>query len=161
MKKLSHLDEEGRARMVDVGAKAETARTARATGEIRMGAEAYAAVRDGSVAKGDVLAVARIAAISGAKRTSELIPLCHNIPLTDVSVDFELDPSLPGVRVSSSASATGRTGVEMEALTCAAVALLTIYDMTKALGKEMVIGPIRLVEKTGGKSGDWKRSTED
>jgi cyclic pyranopterin phosphate synthase len=161
MTKLSHLDDEGRARMVDVGAKAETARTARAVGEIRMGAEAFAAVRDGSVAKGDVLAVARIAAISGAKRTSELIPLCHNIPLTDVSVDFELDASLPGVRVSASASATGRTGVEMEALTCAAVALLTIYDMTKALGKEMEIGPIRLLEKTGGKSGDWKRETEN
>jgi molybdenum cofactor biosynthesis protein MoaC len=157
MTKLSHLDEEGRARMVDVGAKAETARTARAVGEIRMGQEAFAAIRDGSVAKGDVLAVARIAAISGAKRTSELIPLCHNIPLTDVAVEFELDASLPGVRVSASASATGRTGVEMEALTCAAVALLTIYDMMKALGKEMEIGPIRLMEKTGGKSGDWRR----
>jgi len=155
LSKLSHLDEEGRARMVDVGAKQETARTARAVGAIRMSPEAFAAIRDGSVAKGDVLAVARIAAIGAAKRTSELIPLCHNIPLTKISADFEMDESLPGVRVTASASATARTGVEMEALTCASVALLTIYDMTKALGKDMEIGPIRLVEKTGGKSGDY------
>lgn len=156
MSKLSHLDDEGRARMVDVGGKDETVRNARAIGEIRMSSEAFDAIRDGSVPKGDVLAVARVAAIAAAKRTSELIPLCHNIPLTKISVEFELDPALPGVRVVTSASATARTGVEMEALTCAAVALLTIYDMTKAMGKEMEIGPIRLLEKSGGKSGDWR-----
>ena len=115
------------------------------------------AIRGGSAKKGDALAVARIAGIAAAKRTSELIPLCHNIPLSNVSLDFELDDNLPGVRVTGSASATARTGVEMEALTAVAVALLTIYDMTKSLGKEMEIGPIRLLEKTGGKSGNWQR----
>ena len=154
---LSHLDDEGKARMVDVGQKKETARTARAVGEIRMSETALDAIRRGSVEKGDALAVARIAGIAASKRTSELIPLCHNIPLTNVSLDLELDDKLPGVRVTGSASATARTGVEMEALTAVAVALLTIYDMTKSLGKEMEIGPIRLLEKTGGKSGNWRR----
>lgn len=160
MKGLSHTDAAGRVKMVDVGEKNETSRTARATGEIRMSKAAFDAVRDGSVEKGEVLAVARIAAIAGAKRTSELIPLCHNIPLTNVSVELELDESLPGVRATSSASATAKTGVEMEALTCVAVALLTVYDMTKSMGKEMEIGEIRLLEKTGGKSGDWKRQAD-
>jgi cyclic pyranopterin phosphate synthase len=155
--KLSHTDEHGRVKMVDVGAKAETARTAIAAGEIRMSKATLDAIRSGSNEKGEVLATARIAAINAAKRTSELIPLCHNIPLTNVGVEFELDESLPGVRVVATASATARTGVEMEALTCVAVALLTIYDMTKALGKEMVIGEVRLLEKSGGKSGNWKR----
>jgi cyclic pyranopterin phosphate synthase len=147
--------------MVDVGAKAETARTAVAAGEIRMTKATLDAIRGGSNEKGEVLATARIAAINAAKRTSELIPLCHNIPLSNVTVEFDLDDKLPGVRVTASASATARTGVEMEALTCVAVALLTIYDMTKALGKEMVLGEIRLLEKTGGKSGGWKRGTAD
>jgi cyclic pyranopterin phosphate synthase len=157
MSKLSHTDERGRVKMVDVGAKAETARTAIAAGEIRTSKATLDAIRGGSNEKGEVLATARIAAINAAKRTSELIPLCHNIPLSNVTVEFDLDDKLPGVRVTASASATARTGVEMEALTCVAVALLTIYDMTKALGKEMVIGEIRLLEKSGGKSGDWKR----
>ena len=157
MSKLSHTDERGRVKMVDVGAKTETARTAVAAGEIRMSKATLDAIRGGSNEKGEVLATARIAAINAAKRTSELIPLCHNIPLSNVTVDFELDDKLSGVRVTASASATARTGVEMEALTCVAVALLTIYDMTKALGKEMVIGEVRLLEKSGGKSGNWKR----
>lgn len=158
MSKLSHTDERGQLKMVDVGAKSETARTAIAAGEITMSAATLDTIRSGASAKGEVLATARIAAINAAKRTSELIPLCHNIPLTNVSVEFELDGSLPGVRVTSMASATARTGVEMEALTCAAVALLTIYDMTKALGKEMVIGEVRLISKSGGKSGSWRRA---
>lgn len=160
MKGLSHTDAAGRVKMVDVGEKNETSRTAKAAGEIRMSRAAFDAVRNGSLEKGEVLSVARIAAIAAAKRTSELIPLCHNIPLTNVSVDIELDESLPGVRATSSASATAKTGVEMEALTCVAVALLTVYDMTKSMGKEMEIGAIRLLEKSGGKSGDWKRQAD-
>lgn len=159
MSKLSHTDEHGRVKMVDVGGKAETARTAIAAGEIRMSAATLDAIRSGTGEKGEVLATARIAAINAAKRTSELIPLCHNIPLGNVSIEFELDDSLPGVRATSAASATARTGVEMEALVCVTVALLTIYDMTKAMGKEMVIGDVRLLEKTGGKSGTWRRET--
>ncbi len=159
MTKLSHTDEHGRVKMVDVGAKQESARTAIAAGEIRMSRATLDAIRGGTNEKGEVLATARIAAINAAKRTSELIPLCHNIPLSNVTVEFEMDDALPGVRVTSSASATARTGVEMEALTCVAVALLTIYDMTKAMGKEMVIGDVRLLEKSGGKSGSWKRET--
>jgi cyclic pyranopterin phosphate synthase len=157
MTKLSHTDEQGRVKMVDVGGKSETARTAIAAGEIRMSSATLEAIRGGTAAKGEVLATARIAAIAAAKRTSEMIPLCHNIPLSNVTVEFELDDSLPGVRVTSSASATARTGVEMEALTSVTVALLTIYDMTKAMGKEMVIGEVRLLSKSGGKSGMWAR----
>ncbi len=157
MNKLTHTGADGKAKMVDVGAKLETARTATAGGEIRMSAGALDAIRSNSVAKGDVLSVARLAAIAAAKRTSELIPLCHNIPLSNVEVNLELDDSLPGVRATATASATARTGVEMEALTAVAVALLTVYDMTKALGKEMEIGEIRLLEKKGGKSGGWTR----
>jgi cyclic pyranopterin phosphate synthase len=151
---LTHLDETGAARMVDVGGKAVTAREAIAAGRIAMSTEAARAILDGSVLKGDVLAVARIAGIMAAKRTSELIPLCHPLPLTKVSID--LAPDAEGVTVTATAATEGKTGVEMEALTAASVALLTIYDMAKAIDKAMVISGVRLVEKRGGKSGDWK-----
>ncbi len=154
MSKLTHLDSQGQARMVDVGGKPETARSATATGRIRMSAEALAAIRDGSGPKGDVLAVARIAGIMAAKKTGELIPLCHPLALDAVSVDFAFEAD--GVRTTARASLAGRTGVEMEAMTAAAMALLTIYDMAKALDKGMVVEEIRLLEKTGGKSGDWR-----
>ncbi|KLE35464.1 molybdenum cofactor biosynthesis protein MoaC [Aurantiacibacter luteus] len=140
--------------MVDVGGKAETARSATASGRIRMAPATLAAVRDGSGPKGDVLAAARIAGIMAAKKTGELIPLCHPLALDSVSVGFAfLDD---GIEVIARASLTGRTGVEMEALTAASIALLTIYDMAKALEKGMVISDIRLLEKTGGKSGHWR-----
>lgn len=154
MSKLTHLDETGAARMVDVGGKAETARSATAKGRISMSPATLEAVRDGSSPKGDVLAAARIAGIMAAKKTGELIPLCHPLALDAVSVDFSFGEG--GVEVSARASLTGKTGVEMEALTAASVALLTIYDMAKALEKGMVIEQVRLVEKTGGKSGDWR-----
>jgi len=154
MTRLTHLDDKGAARMVDVGGKAETARTATATGRIRMSAAALAAVRDGSGPKGDVLAAARIAGIMAAKKTAELIPLCHPLALDAVTVDFAFEPD--GVRATARASLTGKTGVEMEAMTAAAIALLTIYDMAKALDKGMVVEEVRLLEKTGGKSGDWR-----
>ena len=160
MSGLSHTDDHGRVKMVDVGAKSETARTAVAAGEIRMSRATLDAIRAGANEKGEVLATARIAGINAAKRTSELIPLCHNIPLSSVGVELELDDSLPGVRATSTASATARTGVEMEALVCVTVALLTIYDMTKAMGKEMVISDVRLLRKSGGKSGDWERAAD-
>lgn len=150
---LTHLDAEGSARMVDIGAKPDTARLARAGGFIAMSAEALAAVRAGDAPKGDVLGTARIAGIMAAKRTAELIPLCHPLALDAVAVDFAFEDG--GIRVSATASLTGRTGVEMEALTAASVALLTIYDMAKALDKGMVIGEVRLIEKQGGKSGHW------
>jgi cyclic pyranopterin phosphate synthase len=143
--------------MVDVGAKSETARTARAEGSIRMSAQALAAVESNAVAKGDVIAVARIAGIMAAKKTAELIPLCHPLPLTDAGVDIDVDRALPGLRVSAWASTQGKTGVEMEALTAASVALLTIYDMAKAIDRAMEISGVRLTEKRGGKSGDWTR----
>ena len=154
MTRLTHLDDKGAARMVDVGGKAETARTATATGRIRMSAAALAAVRDGSGPKGDVLAAARIAGIMAAKKTGELIPLCHPLALDAVTVDFAFEAD--GVRAIARASLTGKTGVEMEAMTAAAIALLTIYDMAKALDKGMVVEEVRLLEKTGGKSGDWR-----
>jgi cyclic pyranopterin phosphate synthase len=157
MKDLSHLDAGGRARMVDVGAKSETARTARAEGSIRMSAQALDAVASNAVAKGDVIAVARVAGIMAAKKTAELIPLCHPLPLTDAGVDIEIDRALPGLRVTGWASTQGRTGVEMEALTAVTVALLTIYDMAKAIDRSMEISEVRLNEKRGGKSGDWTR----
>lgn len=157
MKDLSHIDAEGRARMVDVGAKSETARTARAEGSIRMNEETLSAVERSTVSKGDVIAAARIAGIMAAKRTAELIPLCHPIALTDVGVDFEIDRALPGLRVTAWASTQGRTGVEMEALTAVTVALLTVYDMAKAMDRGMEISGVRVIEKRGGKSGDWKR----
>ena len=154
MAELTHLDAQGKARMVDVGGKAESRRVAVAEGRIAMSAEALAAIRDGTVPKGDVLAAARIAGIMAAKRTAELIPLCHPLALDAVTVDFEIEDG--AVRVIASASLTGRTGVEMEALTAASIVLLTIYDMAKALDKGMIISGIRLLEKRGGKSGDWK-----
>lgn len=151
---LTHLDESGAARMVDVGGKPETARAATAEGRIRMSAAAIEAIRDGSGPKGDVLAAARIAGIMAAKKTSDLIPLCHPLSLDAVRVEFGFDGD--AVTVSATASLTGRTGVEMEAMTAACVALLTIYDMAKAVDKGMVIEAVRLVEKTGGKSGHWR-----
>jgi cyclic pyranopterin phosphate synthase len=157
VKDLSHLDAEGRARMVDVGGKPETARTARAEGSIAMSTETLAAVEGSALSKGDVIAAARIAGIMAAKKTSELIPLCHPLPLTDAGVQIDVDRSLPGLRVTGWASTHGRTGVEMEALTAVTIALLTIYDMAKAMDRGMVISDVRLIEKRGGKSGDWKR----
>lgn len=154
MSRLTHLDSQGQARMVDVGGKPETARSATASGRIRMSAEALAAVRDGSGPKGDVLAAARIAGILAAKKTGDLIPLCHPLALDAVSLDFAFEAD--GVRATARASLTGRTGVEMEALTAVSLALLTIYDMAKALDKGMVIDEVRLLEKTGGKSGSWR-----
>ncbi len=154
MSKLTHLDSRGQARMVDVGGKAETARAATATGRIRMSAGALAAIRDGSGPKGDVLAAARIAGIMAAKKTGELIPLCHPLALDAVAVEFAFETD--GIRATARASLTGRTGVEMEAMVAVGVSLLTIYDMAKALDKAMVIEEVRLLEKTGGKSGDWR-----
>ena len=154
MNKLTHLDEHGRARMVDVGGKAETSRVAIAEGRIRMSGAALAAIRDGAVPKGDVLAAARIAGIMAAKQTAALIPLCHPLALDAVTIDFTLEEG--GLRAAATASLTGRTGVEMEALTAVSVALLTVYDMAKAIDKGMVIDGVRLIEKRGGKSGTWK-----
>ena len=157
MKDLSHLDDAGRARMVDVGAKTESARTARAEGSIKMSAETLAAVERSAISKGDVIAAARIAGIMAAKKTAELIPLCHPLALTDAGIEIEIDHALPGLRVTGWASTQGRTGVEMEALTAVTVALLTVYDMAKAVDRAMEISGVRLIEKRGGKSGDWKR----
>jgi cyclic pyranopterin phosphate synthase len=157
MSDLTHLDAEGRARMVDVGGKSETARTARAEGWISMTVETLDAIEQNALAKGDAISAARIAGVMAAKRTSDLIPLCHPIALTDAGVNIEIDRSLPGLRVAAWASTRGRTGVEMEALTAVSVALLTIYDMAKALDRRMEISEVRLTEKLGGKSGDWKR----
>jgi cyclic pyranopterin phosphate synthase len=156
MSKLTHLDSQGAARMVDVGGKPETARSATATGRIRMSAEALAAVREGSGPKGDVLTAARIAGIMAAKKTGELIPLCHPLALDAARVEFAFEED--AVRATATASLTGKTGVEMEAMTAASLALLTIYDMAKALDKGMVIEEVRLLEKTGGKSGTWRPS---
>jgi len=152
---LTHLDESGAARMVDVGAKSETQREAVATGRIVMSAEAAAAIRDGLVKKGDVLAVARVAGIMAAKKTSDLIPLCHPLALTKINLD--LAPDETGVTATATVALTGRTGVEMEALTAVSVALLTVYDMAKALDKAMTIEGIHLASKTGGKSGNWTK----
>jgi cyclic pyranopterin phosphate synthase len=157
MSGLTHVDAAGAARMVDVSAKAETAREARAAGSIRMQRATFEAVRDNVVAKGDVLGVAKVAGIMAAKRTAELVPLCHPLPLDDVQVELVLDDGLPGVRVEAVARTTGRTGVEMEAITAVSIALVTIYDMAKALDREMVITDIMLLEKSGGRSGLWRR----
>ena len=154
MTELTHLDESGSARMVDISTKAVTARVAVASGSITMSAEALDAIYDGRVAKGDVLAAARIAGIQAAKRTSDLIPLCHPLALSSALVDFERLPN--GLTASVTVRTTGQTGAEMEAMTATAVALLTIYDMAKAIDKAMVIGEIRLLSKSGGKSGDWR-----
>jgi len=160
-KRLTHLDAEGKADMVDVGAKADTERVAVATGCVRMAPETLQAILAGNAKKGDVIGVARVAGIMAAKRTSDLIPLCHPLALTKVSVDIEPDEALPGLRIRALAKLTGKTGVEMEALTAVSVTCLTIYDMAKALDKDMVIGEIRLEEKLGGKSGHWKRGERD
>ncbi|WP_394891765.1 cyclic pyranopterin monophosphate synthase MoaC [Mesorhizobium sp. AaZ16] len=155
-KKLTHLGAQGEAHMVDVGAKAETERTAIAEGLVIMLPETLRMIMAGDAKKGDVLGAARIAGIMAAKKTHELIPLCHPLLLTKVSIDIQPEPALPGLRVVALARVTGKTGVEMEALTAASVACLTIYDMAKAVDRGMEISGIRLVEKTGGKSGDYR-----
>lgn len=153
MNKLSHTDEAGAARMVDVTAKADTARTATATGRIDMSDAARAAIADGSASKGDVFAAARIAGIMGAKKTSELIPLCHPLPITGITLDLALDAG--GATATATVKTSGKTGVEMEALTAVSIALLTLHDMLKAVDKHMKIGEIHVKSKAGGKSGDW------
>ena len=153
---LTHIGADGQANMVDVGDKAETTRTAVATGTVTMQPATLAMILKGDAKKGDVLGAARIAGIMAAKRTHELIPLCHPLLLTKVTVDIEPDQALPGLRVTALARVTGKTGVEMEALTAASVACLTIYDMAKAVDRGMVISGIHLLEKTGGKSGDYR-----
>ena len=153
MTELTHLDEHGNARMVDIGGKAPSQRIAIAAGRITMSSAALAAIRSGDAPKGDVLAAARIAGIMAAKKTAELIPLCHPLALDAVTLDFAFEKS--AIRATAAVSLTGKTGVEMEALTAVSVALLTIYDMAKALDKAMVIGDVKLLEKRGGKSGDW------
>jgi cyclic pyranopterin phosphate synthase len=152
---LTHFDAAGQAHMVDVAAKGQTHRVARATGAIRMRPATLALIASGSAAKGDVLGIARVAAIQGAKRTSELVPLCHPLALTRIAVEFELVRDDSQVRCTAQVETVGRTGVEMEALTAVQVGLLTIYDMCKAADRGMVIGDVRLLEKRGGKSGDW------
>lgn len=153
--KLTHLDATGAASMVDVGDKSETMRVATAEGFVRMRAETLDLIKTGNAAKGDVIGTARIAGIMAAKKTHELIPLCHPLLLSKISIDIEADETLPGLRVVATVKLTGKTGVEMEALTAVSVACLTIYDMAKAADKAMVIQDIRLLQKTGGKSGDW------
>ena len=157
---LSHVDASGAARMVDVSPKPETDRVARAGGTITMRPEALALVRENRVAKGDVLAVARLAGIMAAKRTADLIPLCHPLPLTAADVQLSLDERLPGIRAEATVRTTGRTGVEMEALTAVSVALLTVYDMVKAVDRSMEIGRIVLLAKEGGASGSWRRPVD-
>ena len=155
---LSHVAADGSARMVDVGAKPETARMARATGQITMTPATLAAIVENTIAKGDVLGVARVAGIMAAKRTADLIPLCHPLPLTDVAISLTPDAALPGVRVEVVVRTVGRTGVEMEALAGATIALLTVYDMAKAMDKSMVLNDISLAEKTGGVRGNYARA---
>ncbi|HJQ10011.1 MAG TPA: cyclic pyranopterin monophosphate synthase MoaC [Gemmatimonadaceae bacterium] len=157
MSELTHTDATGRARMVDVAEKSETLREARAEGTITMREDALSAIELNTLAKGDAISTARIAGMMAAKKTSDLIPLCHNISLTDVGVDVEVDRSLPGLRVQAWAASRGRTGVEMEALTAATVTLLTLYDMAKSMDRGMEISGVRLIAKSGGKSGDWQR----
>ncbi|WP_105415823.1 cyclic pyranopterin monophosphate synthase MoaC [Neorhizobium sp. T25_27] len=153
---LTHIGASGEAHMVDVGDKAETSRSATAEGYVRMLPETLATIREGNAKKGDVIGTARLAGIMAAKKTSDLIPLCHPLMLTKVVVDITEDEQLPGLRVTATAKLTGKTGVEMEALTAASVACLTIYDMAKAVDRAMEIGGIRLLEKTGGKSGTYR-----
>ena len=157
MTQLTHVDDSGQARMVDVSGKAVTERVARARGAITMGASTLELIRKNQIAKGDVLGVARVAGIMAAKRTSELVPLCHPIGLSDVQVDLSLDESLPGVRVEVTAKTAAQTGVEMEAIVGVSVSLVTLYDMVKGVDMHMEIGQISVVEKRGGKSGDWVR----
>jgi len=155
--RLTHLDDAGHPNMVDVGGKAETHRVAVAEGAVRMSDAAFSAIRDGAGPKGDALQVGRLAGIMAGKKTGELIPLCHVLPDASISVDLSLDEELPGVTVVAEARITGRTGVEMEALVAASLALLTVYDMTKAVDRSMVIQEVRLVHKSGGKTGTWDR----
>jgi cyclic pyranopterin phosphate synthase len=157
---LSHLDEQGNARMVDVGGKPESRRVAVAEGRVRMSAEAFRLVAEKGIAKGDVLTLAEVAGVMAAKRTGELIPLCHPLPLEVVTVEAELDAGLPGVKVTARVGMTGRTGVEMEALTAVSVACLTVYDMVKAVDRSMEIEGVHLVSKSGGTRGDWQRSPD-
>jgi cyclic pyranopterin phosphate synthase len=152
---LTHFDASGQAHMVDVGAKAATHRVAVAAGTIRMKPETLGLIKSGSAKKGDVLGIARIAAIMGAKRTSDLVPLCHPLPITRVAVDFEFDEAVNSVHCRAQVETVGKTGVEMEALTAVQVGLLTIYDMCKAADRGMVMTNVRVLEKHGGKSGDW------
>jgi cyclic pyranopterin phosphate synthase len=156
---LTHFDAHGQAHMVDVAAKAETHRIASATGTIRMLPATLALIASGSAKKGDVIGVARIAAIQAAKRTAELVPLCHPLPITRVAVEFELDAATSSVRCTAQVETVGRTGVEMEALTAVQIGLLTLYDMCKAADRGMVMDGIRVLEKSGGKSGDWVAPT--
>jgi cyclic pyranopterin phosphate synthase len=158
---LTHIGASGEAHMVDVGDKADTVRIATAEGHVKMAAETLRLIREGNAKKGDVIGTARLAGIMAAKQTSNLIPLCHPLMLTKVSVEIEEDAALPGLRVIATAKLTGKTGVEMEALTAVSVACLTIYDMAKAADKAMEIGGIRLLEKSGGKSGDFRHPGAD
>jgi len=158
MARFSHFDAEGKAVMVDVSAKPDSERTAVAAGSVTMAPETLALIRDGGVQKGDVLAVARLAGIMAAKRTPDLIPLCHPLPLASVELDLSLDPARNAVDIAATCKLTGKTGVEMEALTAVSVAALTIYDMCKAVDRAMRIGEIRLIHKSGGKSGIYEAS---
>ncbi len=161
MSELTHLDEHGQARMVDVGAKAETEREAVAGGRVRMRPETLHLLRQGDLPKGDVLGTARVAGIMAAKRTSELIPMCHPVLLTRVAVDFEFDEAASTVEIVATVKCQGQTGVEMEALTAVSVAALTIYDMAKAVERGMVIEGVRLLEKRGGKGGHWQSTSHE
>ena len=161
MSELTHFDADGQAHMVDVSAKDETHRVARATGAIRMRPETLMLIESGSARKGDVIGVARVAAIQGAKRTADLVPLCHPIAITRIAVDFEIVRPASELRCTAQVETRGRTGVEMEALTAVQVGLLTVYDMCKAVDRGMVIGDVRVLEKRGGKSGDWQAEVGD
>ncbi|MBM3146668.1 MAG: cyclic pyranopterin monophosphate synthase MoaC [Actinobacteria bacterium] len=158
--RLSHVDEHGRARMVDVGDKGQTRRTARAEASVRMARATLAMIVEEAAPKGDVLGTARLAGMMAAKKTAELIPLCHPLPLDAVDIDIEVDEELPGLHIVAAARVTARTGVEMEALTAAGVAALTVYDMCKAVDRGMQIDAVRLLEKRGGRSGHWRRGDE-
>jgi cyclic pyranopterin monophosphate synthase len=160
MTDLTHLNESGRARMVDVSAKDDTVRVATARGRVLMDPRTLALVRDGGMAKGDVLGIAQVAGVMGAKRTPEVIPLCHPLPITGVDLSFELNEKDSAVEISATVRVTGKTGVEMEALTAVSVAALTIYDMCKAVDKDMIIDRVRLIEKSGGKSGHYLHEEE-
>jgi molybdenum cofactor biosynthesis protein MoaC len=155
---LSHIDERGRARMVDISPKPSTARTAVAAGRVVLGEEAFRLVRDNRISKGDVLTVAQIAGVLGAKQTSRLIPLCHDVLLQNVDIDFELDEEAWAIEIRAIAKTEGPTGVEMEALTAVSVAALTIYDMCKSVTKNLAVTDVRLLAKSGGQSGDYRRS---
>jgi cyclic pyranopterin phosphate synthase len=161
MSELTHFDADGQAHMVDVSAKGETHRVARASGVIRMRPETLMLIESGNAKKGDVIGVARVAAIQGAKRTAELVPLCHPIAITRIAVEFEVVRAASELRCTAQVETLGRTGVEMEALTAVQVGLLTVYDMCKAVDRGMVIGDVRVLEKRGGKSGDWLAERDD